>query len=386
MALRGFGEKALCNRRVLFIMPLKGDEKMQRYDTNTFTAKKTDEGFILDAPVVGRSGLLRYLNADGSERWEYRPPEEAFNADSLKSIRGKPVTLGHHGLVNGANADSKSIIGSVLSEGRQDGETIKADIALYSLPTDARELSCGYTLDLEEKPGTTPDGKHYDAIQRNIKYNHVAVVKRGRAGIARLNMDGNEILEDEPKEEKKNMDMVKVKVESGISYDAAPEVGVYVENLKKQIAEDKKAADAMQAKYDSAIAELDKAKKEQEKKSKEDEDKFAEAVKARCALMEVAKAHKVEKADSMSDKEIKLAVIKAVRGDSLNLEGKSEDYINAAFDFACQQHDDSAVNKQTKTVNKPAVKDKENEDEDDPKALLEALKKAEAEAWTKEVR
>lgn len=360
---------------------------MQRYDTNVFTATKTDEGFILDAPIVGRSGLLRYLNADGSERWEYRPPDEAFKADSLKSIRGKPVTLGHHGMVNGNNADSKSIIGSVLSEGRQDGETIKADIALYSLPTDARELSCGYTLDLEEKPGTTPDGKHYDAIQRNIKYNHVAVVKRGRAGVARLNMDGDEILDDEPKEEKKKMDMVKVKVESGIAYDAAPEVGVYVENLKKQIAEDKKSADALQAKYDSAIAEMDKAKKEQEKKSKEDEDKFAEAVKARVSLVKAAEAHKIENADSMSDKEIKLAVIKAVRGDSLNLEGKSEDYINAAFDFACEQHNDSAVNKQTETVNKPATKqDKENEDEDDPQALLEALKKAEAEAWEKEVR
>lgn len=54
---------------------------MQRCDGMTFRAEKTAEGFIRDAPLVGRSGLLKYRNVDGSERIEYRPPEEAFAAE-----------------------------------------------------------------------------------------------------------------------------------------------------------------------------------------------------------------------------------------------------------------------------------------------------------------
>ena len=37
---------------------------MQRYDRFTFKATKTDEGFIIDKPIIGRTGILRYQNAD----------------------------------------------------------------------------------------------------------------------------------------------------------------------------------------------------------------------------------------------------------------------------------------------------------------------------------
>lgn len=123
---------------------------MQRYDRFTFKATKTDEGFIIDKPIIGRTGILRYQNADGSERIEYRPPEEAFNADSLASIKGKPITLGHVAMVNNKNSKSIPILGTVISGGEQDGDNIRADITLYNLDTPHRELSCGYTLDLDE--------------------------------------------------------------------------------------------------------------------------------------------------------------------------------------------------------------------------------------------
>ena len=126
---------------------------MKRYDTYTIHAQKTDEGFFLDSPIIGRAGLLKYMNADGTPRIEYRPPEEAFDEKSLESVRGKPVTLGHPGMVNSGNAADMPIVGSVLSNGRQDGNNIRADISIFRLPTDARELSCGYKLDLDETPG-----------------------------------------------------------------------------------------------------------------------------------------------------------------------------------------------------------------------------------------
>lgn len=90
---------------------------MQRYDVMAFRAEKTSEGFIRDAPIVGRSGLLKYRNADGSERVEYRPPEDALAADSLASLEGKPITLGHKAMVTAGNATEVAPIGTVLSSG-----------------------------------------------------------------------------------------------------------------------------------------------------------------------------------------------------------------------------------------------------------------------------
>ena len=113
---------------------------MQRFDNVAFKATKTAEGFIRDTPIVGRTGILVYRNADGTERKEYRPPEEAFKADSLASLMGKPITIGHKAFVTSGNAAQVAPVGSVLSAGRQDGNNIVADIVVYNLDTDAREL------------------------------------------------------------------------------------------------------------------------------------------------------------------------------------------------------------------------------------------------------
>lgn len=57
-----------------------------------------------------------------------------------------------------------------------DGPTIKL------IEDGKRELSAGYTCDLDWTPGKTPSGEAYDAVQKNIRINHVAIVQRGRAG------------------------------------------------------------------------------------------------------------------------------------------------------------------------------------------------------------
>lgn len=55
-----------------------------------------------------------------------------------------------------------------------------------------KELSLGYNLDLDETPGEW-NGQHYDAIQRNIVVNHLALVQEARAGDqARLNIDSRD--------------------------------------------------------------------------------------------------------------------------------------------------------------------------------------------------
>lgn len=356
---------------------------MQRYDTYQFKATKTDEGFIIDNPIIGRVGLLRYLNADGSERIEYRPPEEAFNTDSLKSIRGKPITLGHKAMVNSKNADKLPIVGTVLSEGVQDGENIRADVSIYSLPTTARELSCGYSLDLDETPGTTPDGKHYDAVQRNIRYNHLAIVPKGRAGNARLNMDGDQIIESEDKKH-----MAKVRLDNGLEYECAEEVKIELETLRNDKAKNKANFDALQGKYDALEAKANKLEKDLADEKANKNINFDNAVKERVEMLDIAKQHNLDKAETLSNKDIKVAVIKKVNGDNFNLDGKSDEYINGVFDICKEQGKNFNKNagKVRQDINdgksgNAGTKQKQNEDEWDYVALAEKMRQAEARAY-----
>lgn len=364
----------------------KGGSMVQRFDNVAFKATKTDEGFIRDSPIVGRTGILVYRNADGTERREYRPPEEAFKADSLASLMGKPITIGHKAFVTAGNAAKVAPVGSVLSAGRQDGNAIRADIVIYNLDTDARELSCGYSLNLDETSGITPEGEHYDAIQRNIVYNHVALVPQGRAGIARLNMDGSQIIDDE-RNENDMAEMTKIRLDSGIEYECAPEVKVEIEKMRKDSAEAQKEQDKLQAKFDALEAELKKEQEGRKADAEAHKANFDEAVKARVELLKVAEAHKVADADSMTDTEIKTAVIKAVRGGAINLDGKSADYIEAAFDMAkadIKQHEDGMAEQRKATQTHDDEGAQENNDAaDDPEAAYQKLIEAERHMYEK---
>ena len=323
----------------------EGGEKVQRYDNYAIQAIKTDEGFVRDAPIIGRTGILEYRNVDGSIRREYRPPEEAFNVDSLASIRGKPITQLHHGLVTSANYFNSHPVGTVISDGRQDGNNIRADVVIYSLDTKDRELSLGYETELEETPGVTPEGEHYDAIQRNIRYNHLAIVPRGRAGNARLNMDGNQSIE-----EVETMS-TKIKMDNGIEYEVPAEVKVAYDAMVEKADATKKDLDAMTAKFDSATAEIEKLKADAEKQEADFKAKFDSAVKTTIELRSIAQKHGIEKADEMSNEEIKKAVVAKVHP-KLNLDGKSAEYIAVAFDLAKDsdvQHED-AMAKQRKAM------------------------------------
>ena len=294
---------------------------------------------------------------DGTISREYRPPEEAFNADSLASIRGKPITLGHHGLVSSANYRESKPVGTVISDGRQDGSNIRADVVIYSLDTDDRELSCGYQTELEETSGVTPEGEHYDAIQRNIVYNHLAIVPRGRAGNARLNMDGEQIFETEVDQMSE-----KLKMDNGIEYDVPAEVKVAFDAMTAKAEEQKKEFDAMTAKFDSATAEIEKLKADAEKQEADFKAKFDEAVKTTIELRSIAQKHGIEKADEMSNEEIKKAVVAKVHP-KLNLDGKSAEYIEVAFDLAKEvetTHQD-AMAEQRKALNGEVHQDQDKE-------------------------
>lgn len=158
---------------------------------------QTPQGYLRCDAYLTRAGIFQYRDAQGNVTREFRPPSEVFAKDSLESIKLVPVTMTHppEGAVDAQTA-KKYQCGSVGEFVKQDGEYVNATMMLTdaklvaaSLGGDMREISCGYTCEIEEVPGTY-NGEDYDVVQRDIRYNHVAVVPRGRAGReVRLHID-----------------------------------------------------------------------------------------------------------------------------------------------------------------------------------------------------
>lgn len=172
---------------------LKGEYRVDSIKIDTHSSR---EGFFYDEPILTRTGIFDYKNPDGSVRRELRLPEQVFDPESLSSYQGKPVVITHDaGEINKDNVRWEQV-GNILTEGYRDGETVRAKIVINDIDSvkssGLRELSLGYFNDLIEKPGEW-NGQHYDAIQTNIRVNHLAVVAVARAGdAARLNLDSKD--------------------------------------------------------------------------------------------------------------------------------------------------------------------------------------------------
>jgi uncharacterized protein len=159
--------------------------------------EKTPEGYLRIGATFARTGLQRYRRQDGTEAVEYRPEEEVSKQDSLLSLANLPVTLEHPPELltpdtcreyqrghTGSNVEYRTpfAYGVVTIT---DADAIKA-----IEDGDAREVSVGYRVKFDATPGYTPEGERYDGIQREISGNHVAIVRKGRAGPeVRLHMD-----------------------------------------------------------------------------------------------------------------------------------------------------------------------------------------------------
>lgn len=300
-----------------------------RYDRVPLKATRNDAGYIVDTPILTRTGVFIYRGPDGRERREYRPPEVVFAADSLSAYKGIPITDGHPGKVTSKNV-KQHIVGTVMSEGRQDGNDLAADIVIHDpSPVEAgkKELSCGYEVTFDETPGVSPQGERYDAIQTSIKPNHLALVFRGRAGNARLNLDA---ADEAANHQEETSVMDKIRLDSGLSYEAAPEVIQEVNRLRQDLATANTAKDQAEARADS----LDAKVKELEGSIDTIKQDAQSAALGRVKLESQAKDLGVDFKADAKDRDIQEAVIKKIRGDAFKMDGKSDDYVAAAFDMA----------------------------------------------------
>lgn len=181
-----------------------------RFDAGTIgKLERTPTGGVRVPARVTRTGVLVYRRADGSTVREYRPEAEVFRPDSLATLADAAVTVAHPvgGKVTPESFRADSV-GYVREAGRRDGRFVAATLAVQDAQAIARidarelvELSCGYSCTVDPTPGTTPDGERYDAIQKNIKYNHVALLPPGGGRAGRevaLRVDGAAVELSEP--------------------------------------------------------------------------------------------------------------------------------------------------------------------------------------------
>jgi hypothetical protein len=336
-------------------------------------------GFLRADAFVTRVGVFGYLNADGTTRRELRHPDEVFDAESLATLHLIPVTREHPAeLVNDSNAAGLTV-GTTGENAKRNDRFVETAIQVTDRETIAgiegntrRDLSCGYLCDKDETPGVTKgipgvkDGLRYDVIQRNIRYNHVAVTERGRAGpevsIPRLDSDGVDVDvgvmvldSDEPRKRDpqpsgaRAMETIRI---DGVDYEVSKQAA---QAYRKMIADGEEAAVAAKKALDKQTARADAAEESlaAEKKKLEDAKKAHDSaagdeairkrvdsrVKLVTDAVAVLTAHDALNGDdgkptdlsAMTDAEIRSHVI-AKAAPSANLDGKSDDYIAVRFD------------------------------------------------------
>lgn len=205
---------------------------VKRFDSGTLgNVERTPQGGVRIPAYPTRAGVLKYRNADGSERLELRHPDDVFDPKSLRTLRGAPITDLHPAeMVTPANFKSLSV-GHVSDEITREGYLAGAFLIVQDATEielidngDRKECSCGYTCDIDPTPGVF-DGQPYDVRQINIEYNHVGIGPEGwgRAGSSvALRLDAGDAMSEHIPKSEASMPGKLVRVD-GIEYEAGSE-------------------------------------------------------------------------------------------------------------------------------------------------------------------
>lgn len=165
------------------------------FDALTLDAPRRDStGNMVASVLAARIGTQDYAGYEvGKPEMAkvvvYRPAEEVFNRDSMRSFAGAPVTIEHPPVSVTPSNWKDHAVGEVGSDDIvKDGEAIRVPFllrdgsAIETVLAGKRQISMGYECELDWTPGTTKDGVSYDAVQRGIRINHLAIVDRARGG------------------------------------------------------------------------------------------------------------------------------------------------------------------------------------------------------------
>lgn len=249
-----------------------------------------------------------------------------------------------------SNNAGKHIKGITLNDVIKEDNLVKISVLIYDsgLISDIttgkmQELSCGYYCELDHTKGVSPEGESYDAIQRNIRQNHLAVVPKGRAGPkARLKLDarcdGADEIMDYIEESEDVTNSKPIQIISEPKKDIKTKMKINVNGEQLEVNDDvaskiDNALKNLQSKVDSTQAQLDLEKAKPKTDSIDTSKLVSEKISLVTKVSKVldSKEFNIDEAVKCTDRQLKeLAVKKAFT--HIDTNGKSDDYVNTLFD------------------------------------------------------
>lgn len=315
-------------------------------DRLTLTDKKrTSDGYLVTAARFARSGLYEYAGRDvGKPEMDkvvvFRPEDEVFNQDAMASFAHKPITNDHPGDNVNAATWKRDAVGFTDGRVARDGDFVVIPMmvadaaAIDDVDSGKCELSAGYACDLEFIDGQTEDGSHYDAVMRNIRGNHIAIVDRGRAG-SECRIGDSFVKEPEMQ--------LKTILVDGLSVETTPQGEQAIVKLQNDLQSVRDAAKDAATEHAKALDAKDKELADKDSEIQKLQGQVLDAaaldklVADRAAL--VATAVKLVPTFDAKGKDaatIKREVVQAKCGDAA-VKDRSEAYVDARFDTLVEQ-------------------------------------------------
>lgn len=343
---------------------------------------RTPEGYRTGRLCVTCAGVFPYLAEDGSGNLikRLRPFDQVMAADSINSLNNKPVTLRHPTEDVTPDNVAKLGVGMSANDAWMDDQmnlwvtiTVTDRKAIDAIEAgEVKAISCGYTATLRNETGNW-HGVEYDQVMTGITYNHIALVLNGRAGDGvqfRVGDSADEfakIFNTKQGDESPKDDLMKKIMIDSVEYQADEKVIDSLQATQKDLDESKAKIDTLTAERDAAVAERDEAKK-----NAMTAEQIGAMVDAKVALISKAQGYGAEIKAGDSDDAIKRAVISLAFGDSMSLEGKSDAYVEAAYDLACGKLEKAS--KETKKSPMEAnLGDGKNENDNDPEKAFQEM-------------
>jgi len=157
--------------------------------------EKDYNGYVsVNRRPISKAGIFEYLGSSiGAEDTNkiykvYRPAEELSNKETIDSFKLVPLIDDHEMLGTDATpAEYKGVQGTTGEDIYFDDDTLFGNLKVYSdalktlIDGGKKDLSLGYRCEYEFKEGIF-NGEKYDAIQKNLRGNHIALVDNGRMG------------------------------------------------------------------------------------------------------------------------------------------------------------------------------------------------------------
>ena len=159
-------------------------QDIQKFDINVL--HKTPEGYYQGTVIPTGIGVFRYL--DKNRKFVYRLRDVDDVKAATASLNCKPITLQHPNVPVDVNNVKDLQVGMTANDASFDGLNNRVTVTITNKDAidaidrkEVKAFSMGYKCSIVDNDGVW-QGVHHDQQQKNIVYNHLALVTKGRAG------------------------------------------------------------------------------------------------------------------------------------------------------------------------------------------------------------